>query len=78
MKGRVMDTSVVTPARQRLRLRMPSLRASAAPIAQPMLLRASVVKSGTGPGPALAPRITSSTAITPSTGVFGATVVTKI
>ena len=78
MKGRVMDTSVVTPARQRLMLRIPSLRASASPIAQPMLLRASVVKSGTGSGPALAPRITSSTASTPAAGVPAATLVTKI
>ena len=77
MTGRVMDTSVVTPARQRFKLRMPSA-ASASPIAQPRVLRASVVNSGTAPVPALAPKITSSMASIPAAGVPSATVVTKI
>ena len=77
MTGRVMETSVTVPARQRLNLRTP-LPASASPIAQPRLLRASLVKSGTAPVPVLTPRITSSTAITPAAGVPSATAVTRI
>ena len=81
MTDRVMDTSVVTPARQRLSLRMPPFSVfSASLIAQPKLLRASLVNSGTSPLPVPhpTPRITSSTASTPAAGVPLPTTVIRI
>ena len=64
-------TSVVVPARQRLTRSVPAPVFSALVIATPIALRLSLVKSGTVPVlPAIAPRITSSTASTALPGVL--------
>ena len=79
MTGSVIETVEVTPARQRNRLRTPALAAvSASPMAQPKLLRQSLLNGSTAPVPPFTPRMTSSTASTPDAGVPVPTTVTSI